>query len=332
MEERIFDLVKLHFKSPLHLSRGQTEYYDRSETIMHSDTLKSAIFVAARQLYGEQIDEQFLKSFIISSGFPFCSDDYLLPKPLIDLKVSIEGYEDGPKKHKKLKKLKYISKDYYEKIIHNKAFKISPSQFSEDGNLLCKTLKPPVFFKSELQQRLNKPIEENKQSTPYYVDRVFFNTNAGLYFFINILDKKSQLIIINALKLLESEGFGTDRNVGNGQFSTEYKENGFTISVPENNTASTLLSLYLPKKEELTKEVLENSYYSLLKRGGYISNPEDIEFVTFRKKSVYMFVEGSVFGKNNIKGCIADLKPDNVNNLEHPIWRDGQALAIPISI
>ncbi len=64
-----YTVVKLqHFKSGLHLARGLTNAYDRTHDTLHSDKLKSAIFVSALQLFGKgEINESFFHAFTISS-------------------------------------------------------------------------------------------------------------------------------------------------------------------------------------------------------------------------------------------------------------------------
>ncbi|MCF8229528.1 MAG: type III-A CRISPR-associated RAMP protein Csm4 [Bacteroidales bacterium] len=332
MAAKSFDIVKLSFTSPLHLSRGKTDYYDRSETVLHSDTIKSVIFIGAKQLYREIINRDFLESFLISSAYFFNRDEYFLPKPLVNFNINIQNIEEGPAKYKRIKRLKYLSKAYFEKVMNDVDIGIENDQFSSNGSLLSIHRNPETFYSSVLQQRVAKPSGEGEQPRPYYVDRLFFKKDAGMYFLVETENNDTKQMIKNGLKLMESEGLGTDRNVGNGQFQMEYIDKGFEVELPEKADASTLLSLYLPKQEEIKESTLNKSSYQLLKRGGYISNAEDLQFVTFRKKSIYMFAEGSVIGTKNIKGNIADLKPETVQGLNHPVYRDGQALAIPIRL
>ena len=44
-----FDIIRLHFRQPLHLSRGKLNTYESSEHTLHSDTLQAALFVRARK-------------------------------------------------------------------------------------------------------------------------------------------------------------------------------------------------------------------------------------------------------------------------------------------
>ncbi len=331
MANKTYSVVKLHFRAPLHLSRGQTDAYDNSEDVLHSDTLKSAIFVATKMLFGDKADESFFDGFIVSSAFPFKDDEYFFPKPMIKLNLDFKGAEDlgESKKSKKLKKLTYISNETFEKVIAGEKVTVELSQISKNGRFLFSG-KPRMVFTSEIQQRLAMPVGDEKDGTPYYVERIYFTENSGLYFFIDFgdnEDKKQKLE--SALKLLGDEGIGTDKHVGNGIFKPEWTE--MNINLPEKADSKMLLSLYCPKEKELYEDFLKQSAYQLIKRGGYIASPENLDFLTFRKKSVYMFSEASVFPEEmKTEGKKVNLKPDNIKGLDHDIWRDGNAFVIPI--
>jgi CRISPR-associated protein Csm4 len=101
------------------------------------------------------------------------------------------------------------------------------------------------------------------------------------------------------------------------------------LSTPTEAEYEVSLSLYCPDPYEISQKVLDRSFYSLVKRGGYISNPAREVHQTLRKKSIYMFGEGSLFPHSqNRKGKIVDLKPDYIG-FDHPVWRDGQAIFLP---
>lgn len=323
-----YEIIKLNFQSPLHLSRGQTDYYDKSETILHSDTLKSAIYSCAKLIYKDKIvGNDFLKTFSISSAFPFIDDEFFFPKPLLNFNPNIIGVDQGPPTHKKLKKIEYLSKIVFEDFVNGRLNELKKRQVSECGKFVfSKTSQNKELFKSEVQQRLVMPNGNDVHPKPFYVDRLYFNKGAGLFFIIKYNEKCEKEMIINSLKLLSSQGIGTDRNVGNGQF--DFTDSKIEIDIPIDSDVVTNLSLYLPTQGEIEQCLNHKCRYSLLKRGGYISNPENMDFLTFRKKSIYMFREGSVFPNANQTGKIEDLKPDNVDI--HPIYRDGTSVFIPI--
>lgn len=330
-----FKIFKLHFLAPLHLSKGKTDDYGESEEILHSDTIKSALFVCARQLFGANEigdNDSFFNSFQISSAFPFFEDELFFPKPMA--KIQPFKNEEIPEEFqaKKHKKVVYLGKSYFEDLINEQKLSISKDDLTVDGKFVSnhttiKKLASPIF-KSEVQQRVTIPADYSEDPTPYYVDRLFFAQGAGLWFAFKGDDKMLELVS-KALKLLGDSGIGTDRSVGNGQF--ESSQSIMSLHTPENAKHQLSLSLWCPQEEEISESFLKNSSYGLIKRGGYIASPAKMEHLTLRKKSIYMFTEGSIFPNNKIlKGKVANLKPD-IAVVTQDVWRDGLAFMIPIN-
>ncbi|MEP7266147.1 MAG: hypothetical protein ABI844_00880, partial [Saprospiraceae bacterium] len=180
-------------------------------------------------------------------------------------------------------------------------------------------------------ERVAIPRERNdeNQSKPFYMERIYF-TNGGLYFLVSG-DELNKLEA--ALNFLQYEGFGTDRNVGNGFFKWHRKE--ISLNVPTGSAYSACLGLYCPTdKTKVQLEVNDKSSYELVKRGGWITTPG---YQTIEKNSIYMFTEGSIFykkdhidGKGNIDLTPAtlpiEMKPS------HPIYRCGRTLFIPVKL
>ncbi len=344
-----FSLIRLKFHSPLHLSSGKADY-DSSLEVLHSDTIKSAIFVAALELYGNKITENqiatetenknaFLDSFSVSSAFPYykANDNfrYFFPKSLTT-KVSISG-GDEMKNRKKEKKIKWLDQDYFSKSLQGALKEVCEKTVS--GAYLSdvfKEDKDPEIIKSEVMQRVTIP-RDGSDAKPFYMDRLFFGENAGMFFLIEFHDKNNATYkqqVLNALTLLGENGFGTDRNVGNGNFSPEYKENAIIFEANPTATMQMNLSLYCPEEQtEFAKIIKENddkTAYSLVKRGGWLANPQEDKHRSLRKKSIYMFAEGSVFNtKEKLVGKLVNLKPEGeVFTNPHPIWRDGRAIFV----
>jgi CRISPR-associated protein Csm4 len=342
-----FSLIRLKFHSPLHLSKGKADY-DSSLDVLHSDTIKSAIFVAALELYGIEITKNqiataienknaFLDSFVISSAFPYYKESYFFPKS-ITTKVSIEG-NDEMKNRKKEKKIKWLDQTYFSKSLQGKLEKVSEKAVS--GAYLSDIFEKdqnPEIIKSEVMQRVTIP-RDGSDAKPFYMDRLFFGENAGMFFLIDFHNETYKQQVLNALTLLGENGFGTDRNVGNGNFS--YEQATVELTLPESTKATMQmnLSLYCPEeKTEFPKIISKEdtkTAYSLVKRGGWLANPQEDKHRSLRKKSIYMFAEGSVFNvaetSLKLKGKLVNLKPEgDVFTNPHPIWRDGRAIFVPI--
>lgn len=330
-----YKIIKLHFLSPLHLSKGKENDYGESEEILHSDTIKSALYVCARQLFGnDEIgdDESFFQSFQISSAFPFFMDELFFPKPMMKIQPFKNEEVKEELQAKKHKKVSYLGKSYFEDLINQQRLHLSPNFITPDGKFVSnhpnmQKLEGSIF-KADVQQRVTIPLDYAENPTPYYVDRIYFAKNAGLWFAFNGDDKVFKLVQ-KALKLLGDSGIGTDRNVGNGQFEATFST--MNLSLPSNPNYQMSLSLWCPQKSELTSDILQKSSYGLIKRGGYIASPAKIEHLTLRKKSVYMFTEGSIFPVGQtLVGKICNLKPDTTM-VEQNVWRDGLAFMIPIN-
>lgn len=328
-----------NFKGGLHLSRGLTNAYDKSLDTLHSDTIKSALFVCALSLYGsEQVGEGFLKSFKISSAFPFFNSQtrgerlYFFPKPEID-RLPLDVRSDVGKE-KKLKKLEYLEKSLFEQLIAGQSATLSPDDFSGKYaaapavQLRATLLKENCehITRSHPFQHVAISRDHSTDSEPYYVDKIFFHNNAGLFFLVEAEGETIDMLKA-AMRLLADNGIGTDRNVGNGQFEASFDQ--IELNLPAQADYEMALSLYCPQREEVGSQDMERAYFSLIKRGGYVSSPEREEHQTLRKKSIYMFGEGSIFPKYpNRKGKIVDLKPE-YTGFDHPVWRDGQAIFLP---
>jgi CRISPR-associated protein Csm4 len=332
-----------NFQGGLHLARGLSNSYDTSLKTLHSDTIKSALFVCALQLYGaERISKSFLESFKISSAFPFYASKkdsnihYFFPKPEVPYLPFENAKEDI---NKKLKKVRFLEKELFELFIQNGNKQITFNEnnlkgefLGKDGSNLKDVMPEKGIYKSEPYQHVFIPQDYNEDSEPYYVDRIYFHEDAGLFCLIETEDESTLKQVKSAFKLLADNGIGTDRNTGNGQFEVVFDT--MELDVPEESNHEISLSLYCPNEEEIKK--IDKSFYSLTKRGGYISSPQDNKHLSIRKRSIYMFTEGSTFfGKEERQGKIVNLKPDNDflkgNEVKHPIWRDGRALFIPFN-
>ncbi|MDX5347595.1 MAG: type III-A CRISPR-associated RAMP protein Csm4 [Hymenobacteraceae bacterium] len=339
INKRIYRLQFLN--SALHLARGKEGVYDQSQQVLHADTLKSALFACALQLYGQdKINQSFLDAFTLSSAFPFYEEEYFFPKPMARI-PRLAGLPDE-KQGKKLKKIQFLGKSYFENLLHGRAAEIEAAHIHGSGAYVSKhesilnkvrSAKPEadlVLMESEVQQRLVIPAGLEEDPTPFYMERMHFGQGAGLYFMLDMHEPEVLSVVESALRLLGDNGLGTDRSVGNGHFTFEAAE--MQLDVPDNATHAMALSLYCPNRDELTEDMLNGSSYSLVKRGGWLASPENPDNLTLRKKSVYMFTEGSVFAADpkQLTGKLLNLQPET-DTVRHPVWRDGRAMFVPIN-
>ncbi|MEM9824865.1 MAG: type III-A CRISPR-associated RAMP protein Csm4 [Bacteroidota bacterium] len=353
MPKQSFTLVKLqHFKGGFHLSLGNQNSYTSSQKMLHSDTIKSAIFVCALQLYGPQIiNQSFLEKFRISSAFPFVrqggKDLYFFPKPNTRLNISIVEENDRGEiqkikgEHKVLKKMAFVEKALFEVVINGRSLNLVDGVDIKKGYAHQGWEKEVIIFKNDTYQHVAIDRAGLSDSDTFYIDKRYFGPNAGLFFLLDCADETIKKQLFAALRLLGDSGIGSDRNNGNGAFEFVGEEgndviSNFELQVPEAPSHELALSLYLPKdKEEIGN--FELAQYELTKRGGYITHPMNDEHLTIRKRSIYMFTEGSLFDAQPEKeGRIANLQPNessfeavDTDPVRHPIYRDGKAIFIP---
>jgi CRISPR-associated protein Csm4 len=323
-----YKIVKLYFQSPLHIGRGLGEAYDTAEKTMHSDTISGALTSVFCSIKRECNALEFMSKYNVSSAFPFMGNTCFLPKPLVKVNIGMQD-EDEYQQKKKLKKIEYIETSIWLELISGKEVVIKKEQLSENGKFLFAHKAPDTLpYKDDLQQRVSVP-RDGGESKPYFLDRRFFEKSAGLYFFLKT-DVDTEQAICEVLNSLGTTGLGTDKSVGNGQFKFEIVD--IELQLPDVVNKIMVLSLVCPRKDELTAEILQNSAYQLTQRGGFIAGTNNNQFRHLRKKSVYMFVEGSVFSTNQLIGKIENVRPAWNDSELHPVFRDGRAFCLPVNI
>lgn len=325
-----FTVYKLHFTSPLHVGDSRLDY-SISMKMIQSDTLYAAV-TSCLSILGVPIPEGGDLGCTISSLFPFYQKNkqaktvYFFPKPLKNA-LLVDNIQNA----KKIKKVAWLDKDYFEQMIQGKALFGNKSAIEDIRNefLTCQPI-PDKFIVSEVLPRVTVSRTGDEDAVPFYMDRVYYKDYSGLFFLVqgdtSLLDK--------GLELLQYQGLGTDRNVGNGYFS--YETDILELDCPEKSDNVVALSMFIPdSKEELGRMVQgENVAYDFVRRGGWITTPP---YQTMRKNVIYSFTPASVFhGEDSIspfcKGKIVDLNPcvKGLDTVDHPIWRNGKAIFVPI--
>lgn len=308
---------KLQFKTPLHLGIREN-WLESTDTQVHSDTLYSAICHAWRLLYGsESLEHDLLKnqSVLISSCFPWWKDRFYLP-------FARNLFPSD----KDLKKVRYIEKSDWEKILAGQDFNNSMDRLPRPGasyNEDSPISPPQTPWKVYETPRIGVNRQNNMTDQAFYfLSQIEFMEDAGLYFFYDV-DTKINDRWLAALRLMADEGLGGDRSVGKGwmhppQFSA------MDISSPVNADGCILLSLYYPLDSEYS--VLQKGYYELIERRGYIYSPDG---TSLQRQPVRMITEGSVFPvqPEQMVGGIVDVTPEIFNS--HRVYRYGRAFGIP---
>ena len=293
-----FLIYKLHFTTPLHLGDARDDYSVSLKSIA-SDTMYAALTACLAKI-GKEIPPDGDLGFTISSLFPFYQKDkesqaiFFFPKPFKKINFILDGLTKPLEKVKDLKKIAWIDLNYFNKVVNNEQIILSHDKVLKNEFLTDKEIEED-FISSQISSRVRVPRDYNveKDATPFYMDKIYFKDFSGLYFIVdgavNFLD--------SALDVLQYEGIGTDRNVGNGLFT--YSKAEISLSLPDVSETSYALSLslFIPESKHQLESMLsgEKIGYDFVRRGGWITTPP---FNTYRKNAIYAFTHGSVFMKN----------------------------------
>lgn len=316
--------------SPIHLGTGR-DSYDTALSVLSSDTLSSAL-AAVRAMEGRQDGiDRFLRSFTVSSAFPYFGDEFYLPRPQGRLDIRVKGLEEKEYR-KKLKKLRYISSSLWLELMNGKTVEIKPTQLQGDFLTVMAEddFRPPMLH--VVNQRVMVPREEGRDAVPFMFEWTFFQhgeKESGLYCLVDG-GKEITEEVVSLFKDLGTLGIGSDRTAGGGFFDVETDEVEWQQS---SGNAVMLLSAYIPKESELEHLNLPLSNYSILKRGGFMAGSSNENMRKLRRKTVYMFDVGSVFQTNHLlEGTVVDLAPQwNASDM-HPVFRSGRPLFVNVNI
>ncbi len=355
-------LIKFRFAEPLHIGTVRADY-DSSQSMIHSDTLYSAIIQAWSVLGLLEKTKNYTQpkehlGFTLSSLFPFYQKDksseaiYFFPKPIGAIPPT--DYTTS----KKVKKIQYLDTGYFKKLLEkgeiekpeekaqgiyltdNDDFKekdINGELTEGEGRtFMQKKVFPRVYVpRTGEVETVNNRLQLLTDTRIYYIERLFFKGESGLFCLVK-LEGKGKAREINkerlkaAIKLLGDEGLGTDRRVGNGRFDIDFEvdfiDNFTEFDQLPSSKHQVNLSLFCPKDSQVLSQSLVR--YEIIKRGGWITADN---YLTYRKNAIYMFKEGSIFKSGTSpEGKTVDLAPKKTPRaVQHPIYRVGHSLFLP---
>lgn len=318
-----FSIYKLIFTTPLHISNCRDDYSCSLHTVGSDSLLAAVISCIAKR--GMTIPDDGDIGCTISSLFPFFynptnkKETFFFPKPYTKRISSTYVLQ------KKIKRIAWIDTYYFQKWINGE-----PEIREDDihNEFLTKdSCLDGHFIISQETSRVSVSRTGLEDANPFVMERISFTKGSGLFFLaIGNTDKLEQ-----GLDLLQYEGIGTDRNVGNGLF--EYSKATIGLNVPTSSYALSLSSFIPENREQLASLISDkNSSYNLSRRGGWITT---FPYIGLRKNYIYSFNPGSIFKYpiNDVTtmGSIYDLSP-KIEEPIHPIWRSGKSIFIPIKI
>lgn len=312
-------VFRLHFKTPLHVT-SELRGLESAEEIVRSDTLLSALLSLWRRFYDDD-PADIVDKIRLSSAFPFIGETMYFPRPA-NLRIS-GGGEAG--KEKERKKVEYLSAGLFKLALEGE---VDSRAFNPHNGIFACTpeeLPDAEVIPTTLRTRPRVTIDRSTgESTPFNFSEVEFGPNCGLWFAAE-LDGVPEERFVAALNLLGDEGLGGDRSVGMGLFEAS---EGNTVLPETSGDGHLILSLFCPSEKELARLDLENSYYRLIERGGWITG------TSLRRVRTRFFAEGSCFRSNALlEGRVLKaLEKMPELGLHYDVLRSGRPISVPIKM
>ena len=337
-------IVKLRFISSLHLGPDVPGIgIEDSLSIAHSDTVFSCLINAYAQLHSgdpkvvDKLLAPFHKGnppFRISSAFPFqkLENDvrYYLPKPLVDPLAFYDprSGQNARKSYGKLiRNLSFVRIERFKNYWLGEGTQTRMTRGDlEAANQEIRNVCVPTIRPQHTRDRLTDA------TTIYHTGLIYFSSNSGLYFLVEINDTSilSWDEFRAVLDLAGTNGLGGRRSHGNGAFEVtddtiEPLDRTWQDLFNQEQDGFVNLSLYLPE----TPDYLDPVAYQLAPRRGWCYSSTATTQV--KRKTVTMFSEGSVF-RNEPKGTLADVTPPNNAFTAHNLYRYGIPISLPIKL
>lgn len=346
-----YRLYKLQFLSPVHFGSDILgTSLEEADYICHSDTFFSALCLECIRLNGlDFFEKNFISLFtenklLISSLLPYKDESLYVPKPIIvkncvEDNITKNTSESNQYDRKAIRKISYLKISDIESYLKS----LNNSKDNSFLNIISNNKSYNDFAKYYLIQK----VSLRRNNDLYAVGGYHFNKNSGLYFILAYNDISDLKLFENILESLKYSFIGGKRTSGYGHFqyniigednSCIFKESVEKIKLylPNENNQNgedkynMILSLYSPTIQELDHIDFKQSFYSFIKRNGFIYSTSYSDKL-LKRKSLNMFREGSCFKSNTcIIGDIKDLSADY--NKKHSVYRYGKVLYLIINL
>jgi CRISPR-associated protein Csm4 len=345
----LWKLVRIDFGgNPVHFGELGIGMEETSERV-HSDTLFSAWVSIYARLYSEEIEDLFRRfpqagstnilepPFRLSSTFLYgktSPDSYIYYLPSL-LKLPAGYPHDNLKFAKDFRKLKYLPLSVWRRWYQQEGILDSdiPEIEYKNGKLAHQgTFEYGKFFQKQTLPKV--AIDRIHAATNFYQTSFVYFRDGGLYFIFYMPESDAELFdrLQIALSFLGDEGIGGERSSGAGRFTAEWldlpTEFQSLVDPPDISTNFyALISLFWDDIDACLACIEdENTLYQIQERRGWISARSGRQL---RRKSVAMFMEGSIFSQLP-SGKLAIVTPEKLTNKHHPIYRSGISLSIPV--
>jgi CRISPR-associated protein Csm4 len=311
-----YSLYRLNFTTCLHIGRDTGAVsLDSSRMAIHADTLFAALCceAAGDERLGKLVEYFTEGTLAISDALPYAGDELFLPRPV--LFTGNRRREGDAVLKKALKGLEYIPLSFFGEYLRglNQA-EVNPDKLKAG------------FGQQVVTTRV--ALKVNNPPLPYHLAAWRFATGCGLYIIVRWEQEAAGQLLASLLTGLGLTGIGGKQSSGWGKFEVSRD------SVPtellkllkdEEAPYQMLLGTALPPDSELD-EVLEDGWYSLVRRGGFIRSATYAPG-QLKKRAIYMLAPGSCL-RRRFKGGMFDLS----DNGAHPVWRCGNSLFVGVNL
>lgn len=304
-------LVKLRFTSPVHFGPFDTALSLYTSGMRFcADTLFSALCQTVLVMEGQSgisalCDMVQTGNLLLSDSMPYSGNTLYLPKPCA---VSDSKQELPAEQRKAVKKAAWIPGTDLERFCQ-----------SIQGGTPYQIRYQPQFGTAQEETKAN--LRDREHGTlPYPVGTYAFFPGCGLWFIVGCRDKEYFSSIRTLLTALGLSGIGGKISAGYGKFELcEAREIGDTEKwllqgLKEQANHYLLLTTSLPGEEELD-EVLEDAYFQLTRRGGFVQSEKYAE--EGRKKQTQYFLSSGSVLKRPFQGKLYDVGGEG----KHPVYR-----------
>lgn len=318
---------------------------EKTSPTLSSDSLFAALVARLARSGNSAVVDVFCQPFVagqppfvLTSTFPLAGDVRFFPPPLTSRKPP-EKPVTG-KDAKAFKRVAFVSEKLFRQLLNGAMLSELTETRSLQGDQLWLSVEefeqlPAALQKPDAklwdeEQRPRVTLDRASQaSTLFFTGQVTFADECGLWFGLRWLvdDPALQKQVANLLADLADAGLGAERNSGLGAAKIQ-KLGVFELPDPDDRWIT--LSRYLPNENEIKAITDSNSSYALKNVGGWLASAAK---PGQRRKSVNLFVEGSVFGElpKAVPGQVADVRPvyeKDPDPLGHPVYRSGLAFAV----
>ncbi|WP_038028882.1 type III-A CRISPR-associated RAMP protein Csm4 [Thermonema rossianum] len=338
-------------------------------TDLRSDTLWGLICWGIRAVYGNERLEAFLNAYqqggqpplLLSSAFPYVKDEsngahfeYFLPKPLFLPQAegmrkggSIEERKAEATGRKKLKKLKWLPKPYFEKLLAADDKRRALQAIVEELEQAKEPLSVRILSEERVHIGVNRltggtkiksgaglvfHAEEKQVIAEKRRKGKVLPLEAGLYFLYSAADPATEQMMLGALRFMAHIGLGGNRSIGKGKFTVEAPE-AFKLQPPAQANAQVTLSLCHPTEEEVKQMQAHpalTAYELETRQGetGFLYNATKVGVPCLREGSVLpVKPDGACYGTLT---KVRPLPKSKVSlTIPHDLFHYGFALTIP---